>query len=263
MSREPDSMPDDAALRATLASLRQDQPPARDLFPEIAARLASPDERDRITLPSSLAAELRALRRDIPPPPALWAAIAERLADPEQRDHTMLPPDLRARLAALPREHAPVTDLWPAIAARTVVPPASAAAPRRPRGARLRPFAVAASVLLGVALVIRSERPLGGSATQASPVAARAPLRPSVEAYVATIAAPRNRDPELLRAAYRPISPEARALMQANLQIVDGAEAQIERAMADDPDSAADWQALLDSARQQRAQLRAALDAQP
>lgn len=259
----PTSLPDDdgaplpASLRAALADLRRDAAPRHELWPEIAARIADPEARERIALPPALAADLKALRRDVPASPALWQAIATRIESSEERDHCALPPSLAERLAALPLESGPARDLWPAIAARTV----TRAQPRRRPMPRYAGLALAASLVVMVALLVQIERPLGGAPTQAG--GTKAPLRPSAEAYVATIGAPRRADPELLRASYRPISPEARALVQANLGIVDSAEAQIEQAMADDPGSAAELQALLDSAREQREQLRAALEPRP
>jgi hypothetical protein len=260
----PDPMPDDdrtplpVSLRAALADLRRDVTPARELWPEIAARIADPEAREHLALPPALAAELKALRRDAPASPALWQTIATRIESSEARDHCALPASLAERLAALPRETAPARDLWPAVAARTV---ARTQQPWRRPMPRYAGLALAASLVVVVALLVQIERSPGGVPSQAG--SSKAPLRPSAEAYVATIGAPRRADPELLRARYRPISPEARTLVQANLQIVDSAEAQIERAMADDPDSVAELQALLDSAREQRAQLRAALDARP
>lgn len=263
-TERPAPMPDDddsplpASLRAALADLRRDAAPRHALWPEIAARIADLEVREQIALPPALAAELKALRRDAPASPALWPTIATRIESSEARDHCSLPPSLAERLAALPRDVAPARDLWPAIAARTVAKTQQLRHRPMPRYAGL---ALAASLVVVVALLVQIERPPGGMPSQAG--STKAPLRPSAEAYVATIGAPRRADPELLRARYRPISPEARTLVQANLQIVDSAEAQIERAMADDPDSVAELQALLDSAREQRAQLRAALDARP
>lgn len=242
-----------------LAALREDQAPPRDLWPAIAARIADPEARGQIELPASLASELKALRVDAVPPPALWDAIAGRIANAEDREHCALPQALQARLAALPKDTAPARDLWPAIAARSVARPL--ATPRR--RPRLAAFAAAASLVAAVALIVQVERPLGGHAAEAASPAgtARVPLRPSAEVFAATIGYTRGGDEAaaLQRASYRPMSREARALVRANLKIVNTAEAQIEKAIAADPDDAAYLQALLDSARQHQQGLRAAL----
>lgn len=260
--RDADRAPQPDALRAALAGLRRDVAPARELWPEIATRIADADERERIALPPALAAELKTLRQDAAAPPALWASIAARIGAAEAReaDAPAPTPALQQQLVSLRREVAPGRDLWAGIAARTVERPMARS--RRGLRPRIAAFAVAASLVAAVGLVVQVERPLD-RAPAATAGSGKAPLRPSAEAYVATIAEPRRADPEQLRASYRPISDEARVLMKANLAIVDSAEAQIEQAMADDPDSAAELQALLDSARAQRAQLRAALESRP
>jgi hypothetical protein len=66
-----------------------------------------------------------------------------------------------------------------------------------------------------------------------------------------------SRDNLLLPATAK-MHPETRALVKANLKIVDGAENQLRRAMAADPDDAY-LKSLLSSARQQKEQLRVVL----
>lgn len=260
------------ALARALAELRVDCTPARPLWPGIAeatdgigdrrANAAVPAEA-AVELAPALAAKLRALRTPAPPPAALWTDIAARIAEPDERDRLTLSPALRAQLAERAQPTAPARDLWPAIAARTVR--------RRPatlgrRRSRLTALALAASVVLAFAAVVSIERPLGGPAAVAGPVAATgagvqtASAERSVPAQAAIVGFSGRGASALRHAAYRPVSPEARGLVRANLQIVRRAEADIEQAIAADPDGAAYLQSLLRSARQQRSALDRALD---
>lgn len=197
---------------------------------------------------------LAALRVDATPGRDLWAGIAARIDDPSLRDHCELPAPLLAALSELPRDATPARDLWSGIAARIEV------RTKRPRPAPWWAVAasLAASLLVVAGLVV--DRDAGSDIASA-----KTPLRPSAEAFAATIGHTRGSEDAaaLQRASYRPISREARALVRANLKIVDSAEAQIEQAMADDADDAAYLQTLLDSARQQQQSLRAALAERP
>lgn len=204
--------------------------------------------------PSPAPVALAALRRDQAPGRDLWPGIAARLADPAERDQLTLPESLATELRTLSRDLAPAQDLWAGIAARI-----DRRAPRR--WLRLRGWAAAASLtasLLVVISLVAERRPPTAEV-------AKAPLRPSAEAFAATIGYTRGGEDAaaLQRASYRPMSREARALVRANLKIVNSAEAQIEKAMAADPDDAAYLQTLLDSARQQQRGLQAALAAPP
>lgn len=237
-----------------LSALRVDQAPRRDLWVGIAERIADPAERDRVELADALGAELRALRRDAAPERDLWAGIAARIEDPALREQIELPATLRDALQALPREQAPGRDLWTGIAARI---------DRRQPQRHRRPWLAAAASLaasLIVVLGIHVER-----APAPAAAIAKTPLRPSAEVFAATIGYTRGGEEAaaLRRASYRPIPREERALVRANLKIVNTAEAQIEKAMAADPDDAAYLQALLDSARQHQQGLRAALADRP
>lgn len=238
----------------SLATLRADQAPGRDLWAGIAARIADPAERDHLELDAAIGAELRALRRDAAPAQDLWAGVAQRIADPALRDQLALPETLRTALPALRHDQAPARDLWAGVVARIERRP-----PRRRQAMGWAAAAsLAASLLVVFALVVdRDVAP-----ANVGPVAsAKAPLRPSAEVFAATLGYTRGGEEAaaLRRAGYRPISRETRALVRANLKIVNTAEAQIEKALAADPDDAAYLQALLDSARQHQQGLRAAL----
>lgn len=204
--------------------------------------------------PAAPSAALAALRRDQAPGRDLWPGIAARLADPAEREQLTLPEALATELRTLSRDLAPAQDLWTGIAARI-----DSRAPRR--RLRLRGWAAAASLAASLLVVIGLVAERG----QATAEVAKAPLRPSAEAFAATIGYTRGGEEAaaLQRASYRPMSREARALVRANLKIVNSAEAQIEKAMAADPDDAAYLQTLLDSARQQQRGLQAALAASP
>ena len=260
-----------------LSALRQDATPSRDLWPEISARItarnAAPVERvdaadqadaDAIELPAALGAALRELQQPVRAERDLWAGIAARIGDPAAIDAIDLPPALAQALRGQRQDHAPTRDLWQGIEQRI-----QRRRDRRIRTPWMSAAALAASLVLGLSLMLRQTpdvlpAPDVAGVTAAGPASARAPLRPSPEVLAATLGseqADHGGGPgELRRAAYRPMSSETRALMRANLKIVKNAETQLKRALADDPDDAAYLESLLDAAREQKVELRAALE---
>jgi hypothetical protein len=214
-----------------------------------ADRLPPDAHDDPVPLSPTQREQLLSLRQDAAPPEALWAALATRITDPAERERVTLPPAMQGELAALRRDQRPARDLWPAIEPRLH---------RRHGGSgRPRPWmAAAASLAAGLVIVfgLRVDR-------HPDSLPVKAPLRPSAEVLAATLTP--GRDPELQPASYRPMSRETRALVRANLKIVDSAETQIQRALADDPDDAAYLQGLLASARAQQRHLRSELAAAP
>ena len=251
-------MNDQEPIRSPLAELKVDVAPERDLWAGIAARLDDPEERAHFDLADDLAAELRALRRDAAPAQDLWASIAARIDDPALREHCELPQPLLTELRELPRDAAPTRELWTGIAARIERPA---------RHRRRAPWLAAAASLAASLIVVFGIVVERDASSEIAP--ANAPLRPSAEVFAATIGHVSQSGrgggeaAALQRASYRPIFREERALVRANLKIVNTAEAQIEKAMAADPDDAAYLQALLDSARQHQQGLRAALAERP
>jgi len=176
---------------------------------------------------------LSALRQDQAPARELWPDIAARLT--ERR----IP-----ALQALREDRAPTTDLWPGIEARI--------------GRRRRLFsrgyaamALAASLLVAIGVVRFSREPAVGLPTRSAPL--RAPTD-----VIAEIDKSEAVDPALQVAVSRPLTPETRALLRANLKIVNNAEIQVRRALSADPD-AAYLESLLDATRQQKQDLRVVL----
>ena len=255
-------MSEQEPIRAPLAELKVDLAPGRDLWAGIAARLDDPEEREHFDLTEELGAELRALRRDAAPAQDLWTRIAARIEDPALRDHCDLPEPLLTELRELPREAVPARELWTGIAARIDAQNEGRQLRRRRAPWLAAAASLAASLVVVFGIVVERD---------ASPevAATKTPLRPSAEVFAATIGHVRQgglggeEAAALQRASYRPISREERALVRANLKIVNTAEAQIEKAMAADSDDAAYLQALLDSARQHQQGLRAALADRP
>jgi hypothetical protein len=144
-------------------------------------------------------------------------------------------------LAGLRRSQAPGRDLWPGIESRL-----GARRVRRTRQ-RLRwaaGLSMAAALMLAVGVSLERGTaprplPLHGSATVASGAA----------------------DPNLVPVVAR-LRPETRALVKANLKIVNSAESQIRHAIAADPD-AEYLKALLADTREHKQELRVVLaDAQ-
>jgi hypothetical protein len=135
-------------------------------------------------------------------------------------------------VAAFRRDVPPQRDLWPGIEARI-----RAQDLRRRRGRARAVASLAATLLLGsaVGFWLRTPRP--------------APL-PATAQFA-----------ELERGAAR-LHPETRALVKVNLKIVDDAQAQIRRALKEDPD-AAYLKSLLAATQRQKQELHVVLaDAQ-
>lgn len=216
--------------------------------------LQSPAD-DGNELPPALREALSALRRDQAPSADLWTFIEARIADPAEREHCELSAEAQQALKSLARDQAPARDLWPAIDGRIRT--------RRSGGSTRRPWlaamaALAACLVVAFSMVINH----GPANSAAAGVASNeAPLRPSADVLAATLG--NGHDAELRTASYRPISRETRALMRANLKIVQSAATQIQRALADDPDDAAYLQSLLDSANAQQRHLSAELASSP
>lgn len=209
-------------------------------------------------LPPALREQLSALRHDRAPDQDLWAFIEARIADPAERGHYELPARTRQALKALATDQAPARDLWPRIGERTGQA-ADNGAGRRNRSHR-RPW-LAAVASIAACLVAAFSLIVNHGPANSAAASGKTLLRPSAEVLAATL--DNGRDAELRQASYRPISRETRALMRANLKIVESAETQIQRALADDPDDAAYLQSLLDSAQAQQRHLRAELAVTP
>ncbi|WP_022978144.1 hypothetical protein [Nevskia ramosa] len=206
-------------------------------------------------LPPALREALSTLRRDQAPSADLWSFIEARIADPAEREHCELPAEMQQALKALATDQAPSRDLWPAIDGRIRVRRSGTVPHRRWLAAGT---ALAACLVAAFSMVINH----GPASSAAAGVASnKAPLRPSAEVLAATLG--NGHDAELRTASYRPISRETRALMRANLKIVQSAETQIQRALADDPDDAAYLKSLLDSANAQQRHLSAELASNP
>jgi hypothetical protein len=143
-------------------------------------------------------------------------------------------------LAALKQDRAPARDLWPGIESRIRA--------RRSR-ALSRPLWFAVGLAASALLVLGVTVQLGGLHSRPEPLHASAE---QVAATGPTRAAS-------LQPAVAHLHPETRALVKANLKIVSGAEAQIEKALAADPDGEY-LKSLLASARQQKQQLHGVLN---
>jgi len=144
-------------------------------------------------------------------------------------------------LAALRNECQPQSDLWPGIEA--------AIRARRARAWRLPLWAataLAASLVLVLALSVLRGEQRSGKPLQAPPAIAAAQLSEAHDAALRTV-------------VNRPLHPETRALVRANLKIVNNAEEQLKRALAEDPDGEY-LKSLLASARGQQTQLVALED---
>jgi hypothetical protein len=145
-------------------------------------------------------------------------------------------------LAALKRDQAPTRDLWPGIGSRI-----QARRIQRQRTPWFAAVGVAASLLLvlGATVGVQSLR-----GSHPEPLHAPASL-----AMLGTGRGMRDTD---LQPVTSRLHPETRALVKANLKIVDSAETQIKRAIAADPNGAY-LQNLLQTAHQQKEQLHVVL----
>jgi len=141
-------------------------------------------------------------------------------------------------LGGLKRDLAPQRDLWTGIDSRIRVQRM-----RRQRAPWQAAVGIAASALLVLSAVVGVQSLRKPAEPLQSP--------PGVGLPVA------SRDMPLLPATAR-MHPETRALVKANLKIVDSAESQLKRALAADPDGAY-LKSLLDTARQQKEQLHVVL----
>lgn len=205
-----------------------------------------PDQPADTAADAALQAALAELRRDEPAPAALWASISARVeaASSLRGRPTALSEARRPSvLPALRRDYMPDRDLWPEIEARL----------RAQRWQRLRrPLATAAA--LAASLVLALGLQVFRSSDEVVP--GHAPLRASAEVVAAMQEPAMER--ELRPVSLAAVAPETRALVRANLKIVNSAETQLKRALASDPDSAY-LERLLVSAQQQKQDLRTAL----
>lgn len=166
--------------------------------------------------------------------------------DPDDRSLPAAPPGL----SMLRRDQAPRRDLWPSIESRLH-------APKRARG---WPTWAAAAGAAAVATAVT----LAVSDRLHSPTLRHAPLRAPAEVVAATLPAHGAGSNGALQAVVsHPLHAETRALLRANLKIVDNAESELKRAINTDPD-AAYLRSLLASTQQQKQELRVVLaDAHP
>lgn len=141
-------------------------------------------------------------------------------------------------LTALKKDQAPQRDLWPGIDSRI-----RAQRVRKQRAPWLAAVGIAASLVLVLSASIGLQS-LRGSR--------QAPLH--APSNLPVIAASDN---SLLPATNR-MHPETRALVKANLKIVDSAENQLKRAIAADPEGEY-LKSLLTTTRQQKEQLHVVL----
>jgi hypothetical protein len=142
-------------------------------------------------------------------------------------------------LSGLKRDQAPQRELWTGIDSRI-----RAQRIRRQRAPWQAAVGIAASALLVLSATVGMQ-----SLRQPKPEPLLSP--PGVGLSGA------SHDLPLLPATAR-LHPETRALVKANLKIVDSAENQLKRALAADPDGAY-LKSLLDTARQQKEQLHVVL----
>jgi hypothetical protein len=139
-------------------------------------------------------------------------------------------------LAALKQERAPSRDLWPGIDSRI-----RARRIRRQRGPWVAAVSLAASLVLVLSATVGINELHGKS---------HAPLQAPQQVAGAGDAA--------LVPVVNHMHPETRALVKANLKIVNTAESQLRQAIAADPDDAY-LKSLLASAQQQKEQLHIVL----
>ncbi len=167
----------------------------------------------------------------------LWTAIETRILE-----STKVAGEIATALPALRVDRAPGRELWPLIESRIRVQRS-----RRLLAPWIAAAGLAASLVIVLGLLVRR----GDSVTHS-------PLRASPEVVAAM--ADTGVDPALMPTAIHPLAPETRALLRANLKIVNSAETQLKRALVADPD-AVYLENLLAAARQQKADLRVVLAA--
>jgi hypothetical protein len=148
--------------------------------------------------------------------------------------------DLIGGLAGLKQDRAPERDLWVGIDSRI-----TAQRVRRRRAPWQAAAGIAASMLLVLGATIGVQNLHDKQHHE--------PLHSGTELPQAAL----SHDAMLLPATSR-LHPETRALVKANLKIVDSAENQVKRAMAADPDDAY-LKSLLSTARQQKEELHVVL----
>lgn len=146
---------------------------------------------------------------------------------PREQDPGELPPAPRG-LADLARPQAPGRDLWPGIEARLRA--GSATRPRRV-GPAWMPWAAAASLALAIGggVLMETQNQQTRSRTGAPPPAV-ASLGPALPAWQPSAAG------NLQKVSLR--RPENRALVKANLKMVNSAQSELQRALQADPESA-------------------------
>lgn len=196
-----------------------------------------------------------ALRREIEPTGDLWAGIARRI-DPASSAKTLSPEarDPNAPLAHLTRhlrrEVEPVRDLWPAVR-------------RRLEGAETRPvetsetrtswigwagWAVAAAAMV---LAFQLPEALNDPPPPASPTVARPEI---LELPIEQVRLGRLEARTRLRRVLdedSSISPATRAIVERNLETIDEALAEIQRALTADPGNATLYRLLHATYRQE------------
>lgn len=150
-----------------------------------------------------------------------------------------------AGLAALRTPLAPQHDLWPGIESRI-----TARRLRTQRVVWLAAAGFAAVAAVGTSLVFNA-----GLHRDGDPDANTAALR--THRYFAAVTPTAGSLADIQVSAHSR-QPETRALVRANLKIVNSAESQLRKAMVSDPD-AAYLKSLLDATKQQKQQLQLAL----
>ena len=191
---------------------------------------------------AALLAALAELRQAKAPQRELWAGIEARIAAAAKTVACTPGGERTAALSALRVDQTPQRELWPAIELHIRVQRA-----RRLRAPWLAAAGLAASLVVVLGLQVHRDAALTSN---------RAPLRASAEVVAALRYEPGN--PALRAVSARPLAPETRALVRANLKIVNSAETQLKHALVADPD-AVYLESLLATARQQKQDLRVVL----
>jgi hypothetical protein len=164
-------------------------------------------------------------------------------------DRECAPP---AGIESLRAPRAPQRDLWPGIEARIQ---AQIAQGERRRAWQQPVWLAAAAGFAAVTVfttAVLTQHPRQSLTTTVA----------SLQAPPEVVAATRSsQNSALVPVVTHQIHPETRALMKANLKLVNSAEVQVRKAMQSDPD-AAYLQSLLATAHQQKQQLQVALEDQ-